>query len=198
MSSGDSMLSGVASRPLDLDQGVNGIGLHLAKILDRPERPALHRNEALSGQNSDYFLSNCVAAMAVFAPDVLLLQTYTANDPDRETRAGVWRCFAAAMEVARQARDSGASVILLTSPPFAGVGSYRYSEEWEEMRLFANELVLNSGIPHVDCDAVVGGAARPEVYRPGMSQDQVHPNDVASAELAAAAAAVLNANCGVT
>nr|WP_294504478.1 hypothetical protein [uncultured Rhodopila sp.] len=197
MSSGDSMLSGVASRPLELDQGANGVGLHLAKILDRPERPALHRNEALSGLNSDCFLSNCVDAMAIYAPDVLLLQTYTANDPDRETREGVWKSFAAAIEVARKARESGVAVILLTSPPFAGVGGYRYSEEWEEIRLFANELVLSSGIPHVDCDAVVGAGARPEVYRPGRSQDQVHPNDVASAELAAAAAAALAEEYGV-
>lgn len=197
MSSGDSMLAGVASRPLDLDQGANGVGLHLAKVLDQPERPALHRNEALSGQNSDYFLSNCVDAMAVFTPDVLLLQTYTANDPDCETRAGVWRCFAAAMEVARKARDSGVAVILLTSPPFAGVGSLRYSEEWEATRQFANDLVLNSGVPHVDSDAVVGAGTRPELYRPGLSHDQVHPNDVGAAALATVAASVLAAEYGI-
>lgn len=197
MSSGDSMLSGVASRPLDLDQGANGVGLHLAKILDQSERPALHRNEATSGQNSDYFLSNCVDAMAVFTPDVLLLQTYTANDPDYETRAGAWRCFAAAMEVARKARDGGVAVILLTSPPFAGVGSLRHSEEWEATRQFANELVLNSGVPHVDSDAVVGAGTRPELYRPGLSHDRVHPNDAGAAALATAAASVLAAEYGI-
>jgi hypothetical protein len=197
MSSGDSMLSGVASRPLDLDQGANGVGLQLAKILDQPERPALHRNEALSGQNSNDFLSNCVDAMTVFAPDVLLLQTYTANNPDCETRAGVWRCFAAAIEVTRKARDSGVAVILLTSPPFAGVGSYRHSEEWEKMRQFANELVFNSGVPHVNSDAVVGAGTRPELYRPGLSHDQVHPNDLGAAALATAAASVLAEEYGI-
>jgi hypothetical protein len=171
-------------------------------MLDRPTRPALHINDATSGMTTSDYIANAANSLAIMVPDVILLQTYSANDPGatgpramRPTamvNEAVWAAWQRTMAFAAMAVAAGSTVILVTSPPFCGIGSYREAAVWEASRLYANELVKNSGMPYLDSDAVIGLAGHPVAYRPGCSNDFVHPNVLASTLLASAAAALLS------
>jgi hypothetical protein len=191
MSVGDSILSGGPS-PGVMDAGVNGAGLQLANMLDRPTRPALHVNDATSGMTTSDYIANAVNSLAIMVPDVVLLQTYSANDTGAAGKAAVWNAWQRTMVFASLAVAAGSTVILVTSPPFCGIGSYREAAVWEASRLCANEFVKNSGMPYLDSDAIIGAAGHPVGYRPGCSNDFVHPNALASTLLASAAAALLS------
>jgi len=198
MSVGDSILSGGSSRGT-VDAGVNGAGLQLAKTLNRPARPVLHVNEATSGMTSIDYVANAVNSLATMVPDVVLLQTYSGNDPaaDDPGTAGqnaVWTAWQRTMEFATLAAAAGSLVVLVTSPPFCGIGSVREAGVWETARLSANELVRRSGMPYCDSDEALGAGAGPVCFRAGTSDDCIHPNDLGSALLASVAARALSEN----
>ena len=192
MSVGDSILSGVGSRG-PVDAGINGAGLQLAKLLNRRGRPVFHVNDATSGMNSADFVANATNSLAVMVPDVILLQTWSANDPEAATTHGVWTAWQRAMAFAAMASALGSRVVLVTSPPFCGIGSSRDSRLWAVPRSYANSLIAGAGMPFVDTDAVLGAGLNPAGFRPGCSDDLVHPNDLASSLLASAGAVALSA-----
>jgi hypothetical protein len=49
-------------------------------------------------------------------------------------------------------------------------------------------------MPYVDSDAILGVGSDPVGFQPGLSDDFVHPNDLGSASLAAAALVLLSRN----
>jgi hypothetical protein len=193
MSVGDSILSGGSSRG-PVDAGINGMGLQIAKAMNRPSRPALHVNEATSGMTSIDYVANAANSLASVVPDVILLQTYSANDPDAAVQEVVWTAWQRTMQFASLAAAAGSLVVLVTSPPFCGVGSPREAGVWEAARLSANAMVRRSGMPYVDSDAILGMGSDPVGFRHGCSDDFVHPNDLGSALLAGAALVVLSQN----
>ena len=198
MSVGDSILSGAASQE-NVDMGVAGAGFQLAGMLNRPGRPALHLNEAVVGMTSEASVQNAALTLAHVSPDVMLLQTWSANDDGQvPSREGVWQAFQRTMYLAAMAAGRGARVLLVTSPPFSGADSPRPAAEWEAVRCYANSLALNSGTPCVDADEVLGTGTGPVSYRPGLSPDGVHPGHAASGLLAAAAFRTLYAVYGVS
>ena len=190
MSVGDSILCGEASWGA-VDSGISGPGFMLARLLDDPQAPALHVNCARAGMTTADFVANAWQAIDAHTPDIVLLQTYSANDPDATSREVAWTAWCEAMRLASHARARGSCVILVTSPPFCGRASARDFQLWEETRLFANELIMASGQAYIDSDAVVGTGGGPVDYAPGCCDDGIHPNATGSARLAAAAAAVL-------
>lgn len=190
MSVGDSILSGEASRGR-VDSGINGSGLQLAKALDHPKRPALHVNEATAGMTSDDFVANAFSTLDAMVPDIILLQTYSANDPDARTQQGVWNAWQHTMTFAARAAAAGSHVILLTSPPFCGAGSFRSGDDWEAARCYANGLVKGSGLNYIDSDAILGTGRDPVSYRVDCSDDMAHPNELGATLLASAALALL-------
>jgi hypothetical protein len=192
MSVGDSILSGAGTRGA-VDAGINGAGLQLAKMLNRPMRPVFHVNEALSGMTSADFIGNAANTLAIMPPDVILLQTWSANDPGAVTAEGVWTAWRRSMCFAADAAEAGSVVVLVTSPPFAGDGSPRAAADWEGARLQANALIEGAGLPYIGSDAIIGTGHDPVRYRLGCSDDLVHPGELASALLASAAAAELSA-----
>jgi hypothetical protein len=198
MSVGDSILSGGSSRG-PVDAGINGMGLQIAKALNRPLRPAMHVNDATSGMTSIDYTGNATNSLASMVPDVILLQTYSANDPGvNEPGAAdqrlVWAAWQRTMQFATLAAEAGSFVVLVASPPFCGTGSPREAGVWEAARRSANALVQRSGMPYVDSDAILGVGSDPVGFQPGLSDDFVHPNDLGSASLAAAALVLLSRN----
>jgi len=190
MSVGDSILSGVSALG-HKDAGINGVGLQLAKLLDRPHRTVLHVNEARSGMSSTDFIANARNTLAGIVPDVILLQTYSANDARAQDQEMVWQAWQRTMLFAAEATERGSVVVMLTSPPFCGTGSTRAADVWEDARLAANALVIGSNLPFVDSDKVVGIGDGPVGYLPGTSDDFVHPNEAGSGALARDAARIL-------
>jgi hypothetical protein len=190
MSIGDSILSGASTRGRR-DAGINGAGFQLAKALSRPLCPAFHVNEAASGMTTFDFTGNARNTLAIMVPDIILLQTYSANDPDAATVEGVWRAWQRTMALASEAAEAGSQVVLITSPPFCGDGSPRPAAHWEAARVYANELVRKSGMAFVDSDVVIGLERDPVGFAPGTSDDLIHPNEFGSALLALSAAGLL-------
>jgi hypothetical protein len=58
-------------------------------------------------------------------------------------------------------------------------------------------LIKVSDYPYVDTDGIVGVGSNPVSYKPGMSDDTIHPNNDASARLAAAVAALARSAYGL-
>ena len=148
---------------------------------------------ALPILNSADFIANATNSLAIMVPDVILLQTFSANDPDAATNQGVWAAWQRTMTFAAKAMAEGSHVVLVTSPPFCGIGSLREASVWEAPRRYANALVIGSGLPYLDCDLVLGTGCDPVSFKSGCSDDMVHPNDLASSLLASAAVAAMNA-----
>ncbi len=193
MSVGDSILSGVGARGA-VDAGINGMGFQLAKALNRSNRPVFHVNDATSARSSVDFIANAISTLTTMIPDVIFLQTYSANDPDASTHQGVWAAWQRTMTFAAKAMAEGSHVVLVTSPPFCGIGSFREASVWEAPRRYANSLVMESGLPYIDCDKILGTGSVPVGFKSGYSNDLVHPNDLAASQLASAAIAVLIAD----
>ena len=164
MSVGDSILSGVGARG-SVDAGINGMGLQLAKAMNLPARPVFHVNDSTSGMNSADFIANATNSLAIMVPDVILLQTFSANDPDAATNQGVWAAWQRTMTFAAKAMAEGSHVVHVTSPPFCGIGSLREASVWEAPRRYANALVTGSGLPYLDCDMVLGTGCDPVSFK---------------------------------
>lgn len=186
MSVGDSILSGDSTRGR-VDFGVNGMGLQLAKALDHPKRPVMHVNEATSGMTSANSIANALNTLDVMVPDIILLQTYSANDPDATTQQGVWTAWQRTMTLAATAVAAGSHVILVTSPPFCGTGSFREAAVWEPARCYANDLTKSAGLDVIDSDLILGTGCDPVGYKPDCCDDWLHPNELGASLLASAA-----------
>ena len=195
MSVGDSILSGVASRG-NIDRGINSVGLQLVKMLDKPARPALHYNLALSGMANANYIAGASSAILTSVPDIILLQPYSPNDPDSTQPSVVWTEIQRSMTFAAQAASLGAAVVLLTNPPYSGVGSVRSADIWEASRTYANSIIKGSGLPTVDVDMVAGTGSNPVNYRVDLSDDSIHLNETGAKVLATAAAEVIAKSYG--
>ena len=196
MSVGDSILAGTSSRA-PLDAGINGVGLQLVKSWARPGRPAFHVNEASSGLVSGDFVANGLNSLASRVPDLVLLQTFSRCDTGVPTQSTVWTAFQHAMQFAATASAMGSKVIVVTAPPCAGLGSPNPSSVWEAPRIYANSLVKTSGLPFLDCDALLGTGGDPVSFRPETTPDLVHLSDPGAGVLAAAAASLASAAYGI-
>ena len=201
MSVGDSILSGVSSNgPTLLDSGINGVGLQVAKALTKKNRPFLHYNLAVSGMISSDFIADATNALALIIPDVILLQTYSANDNQGNptTNAASWTAFQRAMMFANIATLAGSKVVvLLKSTLCRNWKCTRHNVTWEADRLYANNLVRGSGAAFVDADAVVGIKTVPVSYQSHFSNDQIHPNNAGAGALASAVLSVLQTAYGI-
>jgi lysophospholipase L1-like esterase len=198
MSVGDSILSGVGSKGIPKDSGVDGIGLQLTKLLTTAARPVLHRNGAVSGMASTDYTADATLALAASVPDVMLLQCFSANDIGGPTTSTAWAAFQRCMALANKASALGSRVLIVMSPPFSGyTGNGYLTATWEGPRQYANSLVRASGFPFVDSDAVAGNGAVPPTYLAAASDDHVHPNDFGASLIAAAAAQVLKTSYGI-
>lgn len=198
MSIGDSVLDGQGSRAgkgnamTVRDQCISGVGFILSRLLDSAKCPVFHINEARSGDTSATFLGNGATSLWHHMPDVVLLQTFSANDGNPPTMAQAWTAYQGAMTLAGAAMAGGARVILVTSPPFAGPMSFRPASTWETVRVAANAWTRASGLPCLDCDLLIGtGFTNPGAYLPMNTEDHVHPNLSGSHALAVAARALL-------
>jgi hypothetical protein len=180
-----------------VDSGIDGVGLRLVKSWDRPGRPAFHVNEASSGLVSAEFVANGLNSLGSLAPDLILLQTFSRNDTGSPTQATVWTAYQRALQFAAKAAAMGSKVIIVSAPPCAGEGSPNPTLVWEALRINANELVKASGLPYLDCDALLGIGTNPVNFRPEMSSDLVHVNDFGAAVLAATAASLASAAYGI-
>jgi hypothetical protein len=101
------------------------------------------------------------------------------------------------MQFAATASAKGSKVIVVTAPPCAGVGSPNSSAVWEAPRIYANSLVKASGLPFLDCDALLGTGGDPVSFQPETTPDLVHLNDFGAGVLAAAAASLASAAYGI-
>jgi hypothetical protein len=196
MSVGDSILAGTSSRG-QVDSGIDGVGLRLVKLWDRPGRPALHVNEARSGLVSSDFVANGSNTLGTLAPDLVLLQTFSRNDTGSPTQETVWTAYQRAMGFAAKAAAMGSKVIILSAPPCAGKGSPNPASVWEGPRIYANSLVKASGLPFLDSDALLGIGTDPVSFRPETTPDLVHLSDFGAGVLAAAAASLASAAYGI-
>jgi lysophospholipase L1-like esterase len=198
MSVGDSMMCGGASLtpPPHTDRGINGIGMQFVKMLGRPGRPAFHLNEAKAGMTHADSIANATSALPC-RPDLILMLSFSANDPNYQSPAVYRAAWDRSMAFARKATDQGARIIILTYPPSNGVGAARAGQTSEAARIAANNLVRVSDYPFVDTDEIIGVGSNPVSYRSGMSDDTIHPNNDASYRLAAAVAKVARAAYGI-
>ena len=168
MSVGDSILSGVSSRG-GIDHGIDGVGLKLCKALTRLSLPSTHVNGATSGKSTRGFLALATRRLQEIIPDIILLQTFSANDGVVFSDLAVDEAYRRCIQFANDAEKAGSLVILIGEPPYAGEGSVRKGGSCEAARLRANSSARASGFMFIDCDLIVGSGNDPVNYRAGLS-----------------------------
>ena len=157
--------------------------------LSTPEYPFSAANYAWGGSPSDVFMPVLERMLEACRPRFLIVQGWTANDGPSEAAAMSY--FNRAIALARSARLTGTEPILVTR--FSRVTLFQHPSELATAnRLRFQQLALNGiEFPVIDAALVLDDPARPGAFKPGLSEDGVHPNAQGHAAVAALLTPVL-------
>jgi hypothetical protein len=189
LATGDSILSGPATV-----NGISGPVIRGCSLASTAAVPVSFIDSAIYGGASASFLTNAWNEVMHYKPNVLVIQTWSENDPKAmpNTQQTADVGFARAMALAYKARMNGIAVILTTAAPV-----YYNNPTGEVFRTSINAKVRNAcasgGFYLWDLDAIWGTGATPNAYQTAYnSGDNTHPNDAACAAAGAVLAQTLS------
>lgn len=167
--SGDSHFSGYGT-----PGAIDSFGLISSLQLSTPDFTLTCANYAWAGSSSRLFLPTLERMLEICRPDIVLLQGWTANDGPSEEAAIAYADRIEAL--ARRASSIGTQPILVTR--FA---RKTFAERPEELataeRLRHRQLALaSSELLVLDAPALLEHPDSPGLFRPGLSDDGIHPN----------------------
>lgn len=146
-------------------------------------------NHGVGSQTFEQIYGRLPAALTSVAGEVVLLPVFSPNSP-RSTQAAVDADVARVLDGIARVRAVGATPVLYTGSPYPGM-----SVAQDGFRKAINSLFLNycsaTGLLVADLDAVVSAGGSPANWKPGYSNDALHPSDVATAAMASVLAGQL-------
>jgi hypothetical protein len=168
---------------------IDAFPLQSCLALSTPERPLAAANYAWSGSPSLIFMPILEHMLQACRPQIVILQGWTANDGP--AKAAIDAYAARVMSLADQVVQLGAVPVLVTRFPRINLAQrpaeLALADHWRERELTLNKPTM----PVLDAPAVLDDPAHPGAYRPGLSNDSVHPNTAGHAALAQALTPIL-------
>ncbi len=169
--------------------GIDAFPLQSCLALSTPARPLAAANYAWSGSPSLIFMPVLEHMLAACRPQIVILQGWTANDGP--AKAAIDAYGERVLGLAEQVVKSGAVPVMVTRFPRFNLAQHAnelaLAEAWRRRQLQLNTPAM----PVLDAPAVLDDPAQPGAYRPGLSNDRVHPNTAGHAALAEALTPIL-------
>ncbi len=156
--------------------------LQSALALSTPQRPLVPANYAWSGSPSLIFMPILERMLDACRPSIVVLQGWTGNDGP--TSAAINAYAERVLKLVARVRQLGIAPIVVTRFPRLNLAQHSdqlaLAEHWRQIQL----KLSGAGTSVLDAAAILDDPARPGAYRPGFSNDGVHPNTAGHAALA--------------
>lgn len=184
---GDSHMMGLGTTA-----NMASFALRAAVVLSTQAVPVMLANAGWTGAGSDQFLPLQLDAIAATQPSICLIQTWTAAD--QRTPQGMARTLGRALAVAQRCGTLGARAVFVTPfPRDAATLTGPVLTAWQA--LYGEVTGMNSAATRVlDLTRVLGdfrGGRPTGAFRPGFSDDSIHPNDAGTTAAVPATEAII-------
>jgi hypothetical protein len=162
-------------------------GLRASLLVSTPQRPVSYVNASYIGFHSEEYLSRAASNIAALKPQIVLIQTFTGNDPitDKSPDAA----FKGALRLTDTAMKSGCVPIFVGPPPEPEITPAEEAVRQDGLR--RTRALAAQGFAVLDIDALWTDSASPTHWRKGYNTDRWHPSDVATAAAGKALAPIL-------
>ena len=193
MAMGDSLTQGQFT-----SSQFNAWGLKAAEILSTPLAPVSFANEGVGGQTTDVFQARGRTAIALYNPDIVAIPPWSPNNQEGVSGSNRLGMLAQALETAAIAEAAGATPIIETAWPWAGVATSASEITTSGIvrsltdatnRVLDVQKILLGGIPQVG--AQIQMPVPYSAYPVPGSQVNVHLNDTGTLVIGQALAAML-------
>jgi hypothetical protein len=148
--------------------------LQSALALSTPQRPLVAANYAWSGSPSLIFLPILERMLEACRPSIVVLQGWTGNDGPAPAAINAYA--ERVLKLVERVRNLGIAPVVVTRFPRLNLAQHKdqlaLAEHWRQVQLKLN----GAGTSVLDAAAILDDPAHPGSYRPGLSNDGVHPN----------------------